>query len=485
MGLAGLFALGACGTGDDSDPTPVAVAAAATGVTTLGFTPSPLEWSNCGGGRLQCATLEVPLDYDDPDGPQIDLAVAMFPARGPEARVGVLVTNPGGPGASGINFLSGGGPFNDEINRRFDVVSWDPRGVGRSVPLECGTQIAELFLTTDLAPVDPAAAALAQEAGDAAAACEEANGALLGHVGTDDAVNDVEAIRLAVGGEPLTYVGFSYGTRIGLGYAERFPTNLRAMALDGVVDPEHTLAEQMTTTAIGIDRSLAAVLAACTVDCPIDGDPVTAFRQLVEQVRTRPLRTDDGREVAANAVVLAGMAVTYDDTLNGPFYAAIAEGQQGLGNLVQQFADGFVGQFDLASTVAVWCVDLPHPTTVDEVERIATTAARSATVAPGLVSGYIRAFALPCLDWPAEAPDALEPVQATSSPPILVIGNTGDNATPYDSAQRISGSLDHGRLLTYHGTGHTTYSKNVCADTFIDRYLLDLTLPPTGADCPG
>ena len=305
-----------CGTGADSNPTPVAVAAAATGATTLGFTPAPLEWSHCDDSRLQCATLEVPLDYDDPDGARIDLAVAMFPARGPEARVGVLVTNPGGPGNSGIDFLSGGGPFNDEINRRFDVVSWDPRGVGRSEPLECGTQIAELFLDADLAPVDSAgAAALAQDAGDAAAACEEANGALLGHVGTDEAVNDVEAIRLALGGEPLTYVGFSYGTSIGLRYAERFPTNLRAMALDGVIDPEHTLAEQMTTTAIGIDRSLAAVLAACTVDCPIDGDPVTAFRQLVEQARTRPLRTDDGREVAANAVVLAGMAVTYDDTL--------------------------------------------------------------------------------------------------------------------------------------------------------------------------
>ena len=299
-------------------------------------------------------------------------------------------------------------------------------------------------------------------------------------------MNDVEAIRLALGGEPLTYVGFSYGTLIGLRYAERFPTSLRAMALDGIVDPEHTLGDQMTTTAIGIDRSLAEVLAACDADCPIDGDPLTAYRQLVEQARTRPLRTDDGREVAANAVVLAGMAVTYDDSLQRPVLRRDRRRPAGLGNLVQQFADGFVGQFDLASTVAVYCAR-PAPPDHRRRGRASSppTAARSATVAPGLVSGYIRAFALPCLDWPAQAPDALQPVNATASPPILVIGNTGDNATPYDSAQRVAGSLEHGRLLTYHGTGHTTYGKNVCADTYIDPYLLDLTLPPTGADCPG
>ncbi len=121
--------------------------------------------------------------------------------------------------------------------------------------------------------------------------------------------------------------------------------------------------------------------------------------------------------------------------------------------------------------------------TVDEVEQIATTTARNATVSSDLVSGYIRAFALPCIGWAAAAPDALQPVRATSSPPILVIGNTGDNATPYDSARRIADSLDQGRLLTFHGTGHTTYGKDECADTAIDGYLLELT-QPTEAACP-
>lgn len=480
--LAALVLLGACASSSGAERQvnpPVNESA-------LGFTPVAPKWERCAdGSRLQCASLEVPLDYDDPTGPTIDLALAMYPARGPEARIGVLITNPGGPGNSGIDFLGGGGPFNDEINRRFDVVSWDPRGVGRTEPLACGDRISTLFLDVDLAPVDDdGRVTLEREARDAAVACGEANGAFLQHAGTANAVKDVEAIRLALGGEPLTYVGFSYGTLIGLHYADRFPASLRAMAIDGIVDPGQTLGESLTTIAVGIDRSLAEVLRACVTNCPIEGDPITAYRELVEQVREQPLKADNGGDIAGNAVVLAGMAVTYDDTMRDLFYSAVAEGQRGLGNIVQQFAEGFVGQFDLASTVNVYCVDRPHPTTITEVEDLATEAAHHASVVPGLVSGYIRAFALPCVDWKTTSATP-EPVTAEGSPPILVIGNTGDNATPYDTAVRVAGSLTNGRLMTYHGTGHTTYAKDECADSYIDAYVLDLAVPPSGAGCPG
>jgi pimeloyl-ACP methyl ester carboxylesterase len=296
---------------------------------------------------------------------------------------------------------------------------------------------------------------------------------------------DVEAIRLALGGDPVTYVGFSYGTLIGLRYAERFPGSLRAMALDGIVDPQQTLGDQLTTTAASIDRSLAAVLAACDAECPIEGDALDGYRNLVETARREPLHTDDGREVAPNAVVLAGIAVTYDEGLRDTFYAAIAEGQRGLGNHIEQFAEGFVGEFSLAPTIAVYCGDLPHPTSADQVEDLAAGAARNATVAPGLAGGYVRAFALPCLRWPVQPPGALSAVTAAGSPPILVIGNTGDPVTPYEAARRVAGSLKRGRLLTYRGGGHTVYSKDACADAYIDSYLMDLALPPSGAACPG
>lgn len=482
--FAALLIVGACSSSDDATRT-TGTASGTTEERPRGSAPASLRWSSC-GGRLQCASLEVPLDHEDPSGSMITLAVAMLPATDPEARIGVLVTNPGGPGGSGIDFLDNGGPFTDDIARRFDIVSWDPRGVGRTEPLDCGEQLAESFLTVDLAPIDAVGHdALERAARDDAAACARANGALLRHVGTADAVMDIEAIRLALGGEPITYVGFSHGNLIGLRYAERFPSGLRAMALDGIVDPRQTLGDQLTTTAGSIDRGLAAALAACDAGCPIEGDALEGYRNLVEMARREPLRTDDGREVAANAVVLAGIAVTYDDGLRELFYAAIAEGQRGRGNLVEQFAIGFVGEFDLAPTIAVYCGDLPHPTSTDQVEALAAGAARDATVVPGLVSGYVRAFALRCLGWPVQAPDALGVVTAAGSPPILVIGNTGDPVTPYDAARRVAGSLERGRLLTYHGAGHLTYGKDDCADTYIDSYLVDLALPPSGAACPG
>lgn len=143
-----------------------------------------------------------------------------------------------------------------------------------------------------------------------------------------------------------------------------------------------------------------------------------------------------------------------------------------------------MGEFDLAPTIAVNCGDQAQPTTTDQVEDLASRAGRSATVSPDLVSGYIRAFALPCVGWPALAPDAPHPVTAAGSPAILVIGNVGDNVTSYDTARRIAGTLEDGRLLTYHGSGHTTYGKSACADAYIDSYLMGLALPLNGADCP-
>jgi pimeloyl-ACP methyl ester carboxylesterase len=466
--------VGACSSGDGPGAAEEALPGAAS-----------QHWERC-GSRLQSGSLEVPHDHGDAGGPTITLALAMLPAADPDARIGVLVTNPGGPGSSGIDFLDNDGPFTDDIARRFDIVSWDPRGVGRTAPLGCGPRLAESFLAVDLAPADRVGMdALERAAREDAAACVTANGALLDHVGTADAVMDVEAIRLALGGESITYVGFSYGTLIGLRYAERFPGSLRAMALDGIVDPRQTLDDQLADAGASIDRSLAVVLAACDAECPIEGDALEGYRDVVAAARREPLLTHDGREVAINAVVLAGIAVTYDDGLRDLFYAAIAEGQGGRGDLLEQFAKGFVGEFDLAPTIAVYCGDLPHPTSAERVEEVAAGAAREATVVPGLVSGYVRAFSLPCLGWPVTAPEAPGVVTAAGSPPILLVGNTGDPVTPYDAARRVASALERGRLLTYRGAGHPTYGQDDCADAYIDSYLIDLALPPPGAACPG
>ena len=207
---------------------------------------APLQWENC-GGRLQCGSLDVPLDAADPTGATISLALARLPATDPDARIGTLITNPGGPGGSGVEFLGNDGPFNDEVNRRFDIVSWDPRGVGGTAPLALrvglrrhvprhgprSTRRRRACRPRTRRSPPPSRRAHAETA------------PLLGHIGTDAAVSDLEAIRVALGGDPITYVGFSYGTLIGLRYAERFPDGLRAMVLDGVVDPEQDLGDQL------------------------------------------------------------------------------------------------------------------------------------------------------------------------------------------------------------------------------------------------
>ena len=445
--------------------------------------PASLRWEPC-GDRRECSSLDVPVDPAEPTGATVSLSLARLPATDPDARIGSLVTNPGGPGASGVEFLGNGGKFNDEVNRRFDIVSWDPRGVGGTAPLQCGSGFADTFLSTDLAPRNPVGqAALEESLATAVEACVGSDASLLANIGTDAAVSDLEAIRLALGEDQITYVGFSYGATIGLRYAERFPDGLRAMVLDGVIDPEANLGDRLVTSAAALDRSLVEVLNACGPDCPIAGDPLQAYRDLAEAARTVPLRSGDA-DVGFNAIGITGIAVTYDEEWRAPFYEAIAQGQRGDGMLFEMFAQEFVDQFELGPNFAVDCVDVPHPTTSAQVDALASQAADAATVLPELSSAYVRIFALPCVNWPVAAPTRLEPITAPGSPPILVVGNTGDPITPFESAERVASRLQAGHLLTYTGSGHTTYGKNACADAHIDSYLLELMVPSQAASCP-
>jgi pimeloyl-ACP methyl ester carboxylesterase len=436
--------------------------------------PTALRWEPC-GDRRECSSLDVPVDPANPTGATISLSLARLPATDQDARIGTLITNPGGPGGSGVDFLGNNGIFNDEINRRFDIVSWDPRGVGGTAPLQCGSGFSDTLLSTDLAPRD----ADGRDALEAALAanvesCIEGDTSLLAHIGTDAAVSDLEAIRQALGGDPITYVGFSYGTLIGLRYAEQHPDGLRAMVLDGVVEPAVNLGEQLVARAASLDRSLSEVLNSCGPDCPIEGDPLQAYRDLAESVRTEPLHSGDN-EVGFNAIGMAGIAVTYYEEYRAAFYEAIAQGQQGDGMLFEMFAQEFVGDIELGPNFAVDCIDIPHPTTSAEVDALATRAADAASVLPELSAAYVRVFALPCVNWPVPAQIELAPITAPGAPPILVVGNTGDPVTPFESAERVASSLHDGVLLTYVGAGHTTYRKNDCADTYIDSYLVDLT----------
>ena len=432
----------------------------------------------------ECGSLDVPVDPADPTGATVSLSLARLPATDPDARIGTLITNPGGPGGSGVEFLGNDGIFNDEINRRFDIVSWDPRGVGGTAPLQCGSGFSDTFLSTDLAPRDAAGRADLEESLAAnVEACLDGDASLLAHIGTDAAVADLEAIRQALGGDPITYVGFSYGTLIGLRYAEQYPDALRAMVLDGVVRPDANLGDRLVTQAASLDRSLAEVLNACGPDCPIDGDPVQAYRDLAEAVRTDPSApatpttsgsTPSGWPASPSPTT---RNIAHRSTKRSPKANTATECSS------RCSLEEFVEDFELGPNFAVDCIDVPHPTTSAEVEALASQAADAATVLPELSAAYVRVFALPCLYWPVPAPTGVEPITAAGAPPILVVGNTGDPVTPFESAEHVAANLADGHLLTYLGTGHATYRKDSCADASIDSYLLDLSVPAESTVC--
>lgn len=444
------------------------------------WTPPPLSWTDCDlprGGR--CATLAVPLDWDDPDGETIDLAIGRIPADG--EAIGPLALNPGGPGASGLGLLSYD-PVSPEVAARFDLVSWDPRGVGGSEGLRCGDGVDALLdadsdpdSAAEQAELDTAAAAVAQE-------CGASDGALLAHLGTDDVARDLEAIRRALGDAPLDFLGFSYGTRIGQTYATFFPDRVRTMVLDGVVDPalgyEQTLIEQAVAFEDSFERSAAACAEAGPATCGVD-DLAVAYERVLAAVEEDPVRGGD-QPVGPSAVAIAAIVTAYapDGWLAlGPALAAALDGD---GGPMWDLAASYYDLSGYTSYAAVVCIDTPPPSGVAAYREFAARA-DGASARFGAAAANELA---PCATWPAAPVGAPAPLRAVGAPPILVVGNTGDPATPYDNAVAVADALESGVLVTARIDGHTAYGTEPCVTRLVDAYLLDLEVPDDGTVCP-
>src|SRR6266508_3522869 len=258
-----------------------------------------VDWSDCEGG--ECATLNVPLDYDDPDGETIGVALIRIPATDPDRKIGSLLVNPGGPGASGVDFVRGNGFFfPDELRERFDIVGFDPRGTGDTEPIECVRSLDDV-LGFDYSPdSDEERQALEDGVEEFTAQCEQREGDILSHISSQDTVRDMDRIREAVGDEQLSYLGFSYGTYLGAVYADFFPDKVRAMVLDGAVDPELSSLDVNLEQAAGFERSLNAFLDDCAgdPDCSFynGGDTQGAYDALVADIDAHPLKAD-GRQL--------------------------------------------------------------------------------------------------------------------------------------------------------------------------------------------
>ncbi len=483
--LAVTTALAACSGGSGSPPpSPVAPASPASS-TTPSAAPGALSWTGCGGG-FSCATLQVPLGSGTAG--TTPLALTRHLASG--ARVGSLLVNPGGPGASAVDSLQRsitGLPA--VLAERFDLVAFDPRGVGHSSPVRCGsTADLDRYWALDPSPDTPAElAAYQQGTAGLVAGCAQGAGDLLAHLSTADAAADMERVRVALGDEPLNYLGYSYGTALGVAYLEAHPTSVRTMVLDGALDPTLTWDALLTEQSRSFDAALAALLADCEkTRCAfrraVTGDLGAAFDELAARVERTPLPAAGGRTVGPGELTLGVGEGLYDRGSGWPaVQAALATAQHGDGRALLALSDGYLGRtqegYDplTEANIAVNCVDRPWPRSpqayVDLAARLTQTAPRF---------GPANVFeALPCATWPALPTSTPHPVRAPGAPPVVVVGTTGDPATPYAWAVGLASQLPQGVLLTHVGEGHTAFRAGAadCLVDPVDAYLVDGRAP--------
>ena len=459
-------------------------------------TPSPtaskIAWTDCGGG-FQCGTLAVPLDYSHPEGRTINLALIRKPTIGVGARIGSVLVNPGGPGESGIEFLRSDVSSLSNLNRRFDLVTWDPRGVAGSTPIKCvdGAQEDDyLSIDTVLDDAQEKAAAI-QADKDFAAGCQRRSGDLLPFMDTPSTAKDVDQIRAAVGDSKLTYLGFSYGTFIGQWYAKLFPNRVRALSLDGVLDPTISANESLRAQVVGFEQNLQAFLADCKArtSCQYgrSGDPASKLNAAMARLDTTPLKV--GSRQLTRSLAMTGLLVTlYDQSLWRYLDQALTALDSGNGQILLLLADlynkrqsdGTYANLFNGAYQSTYCLDFPVPTDIAAYDQLGASFAKASS----LFGPWSQYSNLQCAYWPVKPKNPTGPLPINGAPPILLVGGTNDPATPYAEAQAVNRLIDGSILLTRNGNGHTSYDSSPCAHAAEDAYLIDLTVPAAGTVCP-
>jgi pimeloyl-ACP methyl ester carboxylesterase len=495
-GLATSLVLAGCATAhrnlDTSAPRTAATSTTTTSSTTTttqpGLPVTPIDWTSCNGDR-QCGTLTVPLDYARPQGATIAMAVERHLADVPADRIGSLVINPGGPGVSGID------DFTNELNALtpqllddFDIVTFDPRGVQRSDPVTCGeTPGAAPATLPDPVPQTPAAQkATLADMRQFGADCEKASAAVLPYIGTVNVARDMDRLRIALGDTGLTFMGQSYGTLIGTTYAQMFPTHIRAMVLDSVIDPALTLNQITLGQAKGFEGELDGFFSWCTADSSCqwhpDGDPTAALLAQLASSTSTPVAAGNGRVAGAAELYDALLDGLYSPTVWPKLGTALAADAAGNGAPVVAMsdsynADGSTNGSDAAEDID--CLDHPASKDLSAYSYLAAVFKASAPVFGPLLAWGEAA----CAVWPVAPTRTPAPVTAPGSPPILVIGTTNDPATPYAWAASVASQLSQGVLLTRDGSDHVAYFYSACVRADVQTYLISGVTPPRGAVC--
>jgi len=472
-----------------SSPSPAA--GSPSPVQPAAYVPAVPHWTSCRDG-FQCATVSVPLDYAAPAKGNVSLRLIRLRATDGAHRIGSLLVNPGGPGVSAVDFLRGfaTGSVPSPLRKQFDLVAFDPRGTTGSAPVHClGTSQLDRFFHVDQDPDTPGEVkALDDESKVLAAGCEQRSGRILPHLSTEDAARDMDSVRAALREPKLTYLGYSYGTALGAAYLDLFPTHVRAMVLDGALDPRSTWDEIVLGQAKGFDLAMRSFLSWCDKHAStcefrqaVQGDLGAAYDRIRARVEQSPMPGLGNRTVGPAELYFGAGQALYSTSYWESLGTALAEMTQGQASVMIQLSDLYLdrGENGYENTIeanyAVNCVDRPFPKDNASYQRLADQLAKVAPrFGPGVAWG-----SQACARWPVPPTGQPHAVKGTGSPPILVIGTTRDPATPYAWAVALAGQLDNGVLLTHDGDGHTAFRKSApkCIVNPVDTYLLTAKAP--------
>ncbi|MFF6999997.1 alpha/beta hydrolase [Streptomyces sp. NPDC008313] len=462
------------------------------------LTSQKLDWSRCEAGSdspapgsgWQCATLKVPLDYAEPDGETIGLALIRSKATGDQSkRIGSLLFNFGGPGGSGVSMMPSYGDIVGELHERYDLVSWDPRGIAASEGVRCrqdkAIQAAE---SVDATPDDAAEeAAYFKDATDFGKGCEKAAGKLMSHVSTTDTARDMDLMRQVLGDRKTHYFGISYGTELGGVYAHLFPENVGRVVLDAVVDPGADTVGHAKNQARGFQRALNDYLKSTGQDPKQGSRKIVA---LLKRIDAKPLPASGGRRLT-QTLALTGIVLPLYSKQGWPtLTSALKAAEKGDGSELLALADGYnerdtSGHYGTTthSQRVISCLDDKQRPTVEETRKRLPEFEKISPVFGDFMGWDTAGW---CHDWPVAGQYDTPEVSAPGAEPVLVVGNTGDPATPYEGARRMADELGKsvGVQLTWKGEGHGAYgSGSDCVDSTVNEYLLDGKVPEDGKVC--
>ena len=481
-------------------PTPASSTSTPTGEKVAAdlqpFYSQVLTWSSCSSG-FQCTNVTAPMDWKNPSKSSIKLALIRKPATG--TRLGSLLVNPGGPGASGYDFIRDSLSYavDKTLQSNYDIVGFDPRGVGHSTAVNCGGAKVLDHFNYDIVPGTPGTdswiAELEKENAQFGQDCLDHTGPLLQYVDTVSAARDLDLLRAVLGDKKLNYLGYSYGTFLGATYADLYPKNTGRLVLDGALDPATTDFTVTDIQAKGFESAFRAYLKDCIGQkgCPFTGtvdQAMTQTGQLLDQLQASPLTGSDGRQLGANTMFVAIIVPLYNKSswpyLNQLFTEVRTGGTSTAFVLADSYndrnKDGTYASNSTEAFVSINCLDYVSDSSIDTMRTQAAQLAKDAPIfGPRMAYGGTS-----CAKWPFAATRVRGPNEAKGSGHILVVGTTNDPATPYVWAQNLSKELEHGHLITYHGEGHTAYNKsNSCVNNAVDDFFVKGTVPSKDPEC--